>query len=326
MPEHRVVGTRRGIERYLLFQRLPGFGNTRLISGYRQKRRAHNIHVLKPAPRPGGALLDRRHQHVTGIGEGSYRVRPQAGTQLATHFRVIGIYRRDIDGDFGTGDRARIKKRGHHRVPVMLALKVAGLAGILKRFEHGLQAQNVLPQARSGRAAPGGGVAAFDMPFYLGAQSELKTPAGQMLQVPGDLGRRHGAAGEGYRYVGTQADCRGVFRHDPQRQEGVMTGLRRVDYIEPHMLGPTSGGGNGAEALRVLPPARILAGLRTQNNAFHFQGHCTSCRLPVVKASSTFIIISASDQFWPSTPLFRTSVHSRRSEEFILSSRVCKFQ
>ena len=64
---------------------------------------------------------------------------------------------------------------------VVLALEIHRLVRVLKGLEHGLHTLDVLAQARAWSACPGGGVAALDMPFDLGAQAELEAPAGQVL-------------------------------------------------------------------------------------------------------------------------------------------------
>ena len=95
----------------------------------------------------------------------------------------------------------------------------------------------------------------------------------KLLQVPGDLGRHHGAAREGDGDVRPHLDALGVLGHQRQGQRRgrgrPRASSRRRSPAPPSCAPP----GDGRDALNVLALARVLLRVRAQDDGLDFERH-----------------------------------------------------
>src|SRR5215207_10385002 len=100
-----------------------------------------------------------------------------------------------VDRDLRMLYRAGIEERRHEGVPVELAFELQGTFS-LERFPDRAQGHNVLAQPRGG-PVPGHREAAGYVGLDLRAEPEDEASIGEVLEIPGRLGRLHGGAGKG---------------------------------------------------------------------------------------------------------------------------------
>jgi len=169
-------------------------------------------------------------------------------------------------------DGARVEERIHQAEAVVLAFE-CGLRAGLEGFEHRLEAQHVLAQARAGGAGPLGGVAALHVALHLGAQAQLEAAPGELLEIPRQLRGDQWAAREGDGHVGAQHDVPGVLGRHDQRQVGVVAGLRRRYAVEPQLLGLSGGGRDAGDVGGRLAVAGVLVRVGPQDHRLYSKSH-----------------------------------------------------
>ncbi|MCX7853120.1 MAG: hypothetical protein N2383_10085 [Caldilineales bacterium] len=116
--------------------------------------------------------------------------------QLPRQLTQVAIDPGDVDGDGRMGDGAGVEEGRHQGQFVEFPAEVEP-AAVLPHIPDVTQGQDVLAQPW-GRCAPGHAKTALDVGLDLGAQAEDETPLAVAGQVPGYIGRVHGAAGKGH--------------------------------------------------------------------------------------------------------------------------------
>src|SRR5690606_38296909 len=156
---------------------------------------------------------------------------------------------------------------------IVLALEERGCGRVLEALEDRLQAQQVFAHARSRRARPGGRVTQLVVTLDLCAETEVEAPVREVLQVPGELSRRHRAARKGDRDIGSHAEplrARGR-RHD--RQECVVARFGGRDAVEADRLQERGARCDVGQSDALLTTSGVLLGVGPEESCFYAQCH-----------------------------------------------------
>ena len=154
---------------------------------------------------------------------------------LAGHADHLGPDRRQVHGRGAVLAAAGREHRRHQGVGVEVAAEVERRP-VVPRRPDGPQRDDVLAHPGS-RAGPRHRIPVLDVGPDLRAQAEGEAATGELLEVVGHVGRRHGRAGEGDRDGG--AEARPSSRRGGKRngQEAVVVGLGDHQAVEARSLG-----------------------------------------------------------------------------------------
>jgi hypothetical protein len=120
----------------------------------------------------------------------------------ARHPRADGT---DPHGRCGPEGAVRVEQRWHERVGGVASPEVERCAPIASSRNSALTAR-IHSRIRVDRMVERRAVAALDVGSHLRAQAEREATLGQALQIPGEVGEVHGAAGEGDGHVGVEVE------------------------------------------------------------------------------------------------------------------------
>ena len=131
-----------------------------------------------------------------------------------------------------------------------------------ERGEGRAHGTDVVTQSADGVLAEGDGIAVFDVLADLCPQAELEPPAAELCDVPGRIGEKGRAAGEGERHAGADGDPLGVLGGEERHRHGVVHRLGHVQPAVAEALDPLGvGDGLGQAQARVHARVDLHAGV-----------------------------------------------------------------
>jgi hypothetical protein len=107
------------------------------------------------------------------------------------------------------------------------------------------------------------------MALNLGPQAQQEASAGEALEVPGDLGRHHRAAGKGDGHIGTQVDPLRVLGGDHEWKEWIVASFGHHKSAEAEGFEAAGVFRYQADARCRVAPASVLPGLNAEDVDFN---------------------------------------------------------